>query len=163
MTGRFEKFTMQLSKLEKSVQKMKTDGMGQFGLKGADTLCLYQLAEGESLTFAEIAQRCELDGALVSRTLRGLVDKGMVERSGDPGRYKACYSLTRQGEERWLRIREIIAQVQQEADRGISEQELTVFYRVLDRLNANFARMNETGYTQLSGALAGKEGLGDLP
>lgn len=144
MDERFAKFTMTLSRLNRNIQKMKTDGMGQFGLKGVDTLCLYQLAEGGELTFSQVAERCDLDAALVSRTLGGLVKKDMVEKSGLPGKYNATYRLTDRGAEYWSRIHPIITEIQRRADQGVDPEELVVFYRVLDRLNANFEEMNET-------------------
>ena len=132
---------MTLSRLNKNIQKLKTDGMGQFGLKGVDTLCLYQMGGRGELTFSEIGQLCQLDGALVSRTLRGLVKSGMVEKLGLPGKYNATYRLTGAGTETAARIRLIVTDIQSKADRGISREDLDTFYRVLDRLTANFDAM----------------------
>ena len=141
MSQRFTTFTIKISRLNKLIQKLKADGMGQFGLKGVDTLCLYQLADHEALTFSEIAERCDLDGALVSRTLRGLVAKGMVEKDGAPGKYHARYSLTQQGRAQTDEIIRIIHTIQTHADTGIPTEDLVVFYRVLLRLTDNFEQM----------------------
>lgn len=144
MTDRFEKFTMTLSRLHRNIQKLKTDGMGQFGLKAVDTLCLYQLADGGERTFCQMVERCDLDAALVSRTLSALVKCGMVEKTGLPGKYNASYRLTDLGAERWSRIYPIITEIQNRADKGVDPEDLVVFYRVLDRLNENFETMTET-------------------
>ncbi len=119
MTERFAKFTMTLSRMNRNIQKLKTDGMGQFGLKAVDTLCLYQLAEGGELTFTQMAERCDVDAALVSRTLSTLVKNGMVEKSGLPGKYNASYRLTDLGADRWSRIYPIITEIQERADEGV--------------------------------------------
>lgn len=141
MTERFTRFTMTISRLNKQIQKLKTDGMGSFGLKAVDTLCLYQLDQEESMSFSQLAQSCQLDQALVSRTLRDLVKIGMVEKDGQPGRYNARYSLTPAGAKRTQEIRQIIQLLQVQADQGICEEDLAVFYRVLEQLSANFEEM----------------------
>ena len=141
VTERFARFTMTLSKLNKCIQKLKTNGMGAFGLKAVDTLCIYQLARCGEMNFSQVAESCELDAGLVSRTLRDLVKNGMVVKSGTPGKYNATYSLTEQGKERSEYIRKVVLAVQDQADEGISTEDLAVFYRVLDRLTHNFEEM----------------------
>lgn len=147
MSQRFTRFTMKLSRLNKLIQKLKADGMSPYGLKAVDTLCIYQLAEHGELAFSEVAERCELDPALVSRTLRGLVKNGMVDKQGQPGKYNATYRLTPLGEERAAAIKNIINHVQTRADQGIAPEDLAVFYRVLTRLTENFeAIANDPGF-----------------
>ena len=141
MSQRFTRFTMKLSRLNKLIQKLKADGMSPYGLKAVDTLCIYQLEERGEMSFSEVAEQCDLDPALVSRTLRELVKNGMVDKQGAPGKYNATYRLTPLGEERAQSIRQIINKVQERADEGISTEELAVFYRVLNRLTENFEKM----------------------
>ena len=67
---RFLKFTLSLSRMNKKVQAVKTAGMGMVGLKAAHTAVLYALSgHSEGLQFAEVAAACDLDPALISRTL----------------------------------------------------------------------------------------------
>jgi DNA-binding MarR family transcriptional regulator len=149
----FLQFTIAISKLNKQVQKLKTAGMGRFDLKGVHTLCLYQLmAHPEGLTFSRIAADCDLDQALVSRTLADLVQQGLVAKSGLPGKYNASYALTPRGADITHQVRAMVFQVQTLADEGISPEELDTFYRVLDRLVDNFQAM-----TSLPGGLFAPE------
>lgn len=141
MQDRFTIFTIQISRLHKLIQKLKTDGMGRFGLKAVDTLCLYQLSLHGTLTFSQISEYCDLDAALVSRTLRALVKGGMVEKEGAPGKYHALYSLTESGQELTGKITRIIEHMQIRADEGIDPEELKTFYRVLGQLTTNFEQM----------------------
>ncbi len=143
MQDRFTTFTIQISRLHKLIQKLKTDGMGRFGLKAVDTLCLYQLAIHGTLTFSEVAALCDLDAALVSRTLSALVKGGMVAKEGAPGKYRARYSLTEQGQALTEKITHIIETLQVRADDGIDPEELRIFYRVLGQLTANFEQMTK--------------------
>lgn len=138
MTERFTQFTLRISRLHKLIQKLKTNGMSRFGLKAVDTLCLYQLSQQDSLSFSQVAERCDLDPALVSRTLGSLTRAGMVEKDGLPGKYHARYSLTALGRERTAEIVQVICAVQAKADEGVDPAELEIFYRVLDQLTQNF-------------------------
>ena len=98
---RFLKFTLSLSRLNKKVQAVKTAGMGMVGLKAAHTAVLYALSgHSEGLQFAEVAAACDLDPALISRTFSELIAAGMVEKQGEPGRYRARYVLTEQPADR---------------------------------------------------------------
>lgn len=95
------KFTLSLSRMNKKVQAVKTAGMGMVGLKAAHTAVLYALSgHSEGLQFAEVAAACDLDPALISRTFSELIAAGMVEKQGEPGRYRARYVLTEQGSRR---------------------------------------------------------------
>ena len=145
MTERFPTFTIKISRLHKLIQKLKTDGMGRFGLKGVDTLCLYQLGLHGSMTFAEIAEHCDLDAALVSRTLRDLTRNNMVAKEG--GKYKARYSLTPEGQALTRQVGAIIHRIQAQADQGIAPEDLVTFYRVLGQLTQNFEHMAQDATT----------------
>ena len=144
MQDRFMEFTIAVSRMNKLIQKLKTEGMRMFGLKAADTLCLYRLMScEEGLTFSEIAQGCDLDPALVSRLLKDLVANGMVEKDGEPGKYHAKYFLTAAAKGKMAEIAEIISKLQELADSGITEEELDAFYSCLEKLTANFEKMAE--------------------
>ena len=135
---RFAKFTMTISRLNKLIQKLKTHGMQQFGLKGVDTLCLYQLAFcPEGITFSALADACQLDPALVSRTLKTLIQQDMICKSGPPGKYNARYSLTPKARKTMPEITRIIHNVQKRTDQNISPDDLDVFYKVLETLSHN--------------------------
>lgn len=144
MADRFVEFTVAVARMNKLIQKLKADGMKLFGLKAVDTLCLYQLfANGAEMNFSQIVQSCELDPALVSRTLKELVAGGMVIKSGEPGKYHAKYSLTPAAREKMTEISGIISQLQKQADAGITKEELENFYHCLSKLTANFEKMAE--------------------
>lgn len=144
MQDRFVEFTISISRLNKLIQKLKSDGMKAFDLKGAYTLCLYQLAENSyGLTSTEIALHCDLDPALVSRTLSHLCKDGIIQKVGAEGKtYHSKYFLTKKGEDIASELKEIIHRIQEVADTGISEEELNVFYSVLNKLLGNFETMS---------------------
>ena len=141
---RFLKFTLSLSRMNKKVQAVKTAGMGMVGLKAAHTAVLYALSgHSEGLQFAEVAAACDLDPALISRTFSELIAAAMVEKQGEPGRYRARYVLTEQGSLQTAKIRQVIGLVQENADKNIAPEDLQTFYRVLEQLLNNFEEMSE--------------------
>ena len=146
MPDRFLEFTIAISKLNKLIQKVKADGMSMFQLKGVHTICLYQLiGEKDGMTFSQIASACDLDSALISRSLNELVSNELIEKLGKPGKYNARYCLTAEGERVALEIKEIIESVQTAVDVGITDAELDVFYKVLFTLIQNFEELSEKG------------------
>lgn len=146
MDDRFLKFTLSVSRMNKKIQAIKTAGMGKLGLKAAHTTVLYILGRHpEGLRFSEVAERCDLDQALISRTFSELIKAGMVRKEGAEGRYNARYSLTEEGREQTERIVEVIQTLLRHADEGIDPKELVIFYKVLGQLLKNFEEM-ETDY-----------------
>ncbi len=143
MNDRFLDFTISISKLNKLIQKLKTDGMKTFDLKGVYTLCMYQLMENPTgLTSTEIAVHCDLDPALVSRTISQLLKDGVITKQEAAGKtYHVKYLLTDKGLEIATELKDIIHHIQILADDGISDEELTVFYNVLNKLLHNFESM----------------------
>ena len=86
MDSRFFRLTTSLGRLQKLIRKIKTEGMGRGALKGSDTVVLCQLAAyPQGQRFAELTERCELDPALISRTLAGLTRACYVNKEGAPG------------------------------------------------------------------------------
>jgi len=137
----FISFSVTISRLNKLIQKLKTEGMKLFDMKAAHTLCLYQLLFHNGSSFSELAVNCDLDPALVSRILSELTENGMVRKEGKPGKYNARYYLTKSGQEISSQIREIINSIQLKANINISPEDLTVFYHVLYQLLDNFEDM----------------------
>ena len=153
---RFLKFTLSLSRMNKKVQAVKTAGMGMVGLKAAHTAVLYALSgHSEGLQFAEVAAACDLDPALISRTFSELIAAGMVEKQGEPGRYRARYVLTEQGSLQTAKIRQVIGLVQENADKNIAPEDLQTFYwddpgldPLLRRFHASNKRIDSRGTRQ---------------
>ena len=138
MDSRFFRLTTSLGRLQKLIQKIKTEGMGRVALKGSDTVVLCQLAAyPQGQRFAELTERCELDPALISRILASLTRAGYVNKEGEPGKYNALYTLTPAGQQCADRVDAVIAAFRRQADNGITPEELETFYSVLQRMTAN--------------------------
>ena len=133
MNDRFIRLSVSLSRLQKVIQRIKTDGMNRIELKAGHTLVLCQLdAAPDGYRFSELTERCDLDPAMISRVLADLVQK-----CGAPGKYNAIYRLTEAGRDRAVRVRAVVADVSRRADEGIDPGELAIFYKVLAQLTEN--------------------------
>ena len=135
---RFNRFTVSVGKLYKQIQRLKAAGMKQYGLKGAHVAILHLLAgRAEGVSFQEICQTCDLDRALVSRELGELMRQGYIRKDAKGGVYHALYYATPKAEAMLPEFLDIINRVQCKADENISEEELAVFYRVLEQIRKN--------------------------
>ena len=102
MNDRFIRLSVSLSRLQKVIQRIKTDGMNRIELKAGHTLVLCQLdAAPDGYRFSELTERCDLDPAMISRVLADLVRSGLVQKCGAPGNpgelaifYKVLAQLT---------------------------------------------------------------------
>ena len=139
---RFERFTLLIDGIHKSIGKIKFDTAPYLGIKSVHVLWIYELSlHPEGLTAAEIAAVSMVDRSLVSREIAALKKDGYVE-SEDTGKkrnYNARITLTEKGIGLAKRITNEAARVQEMADEGISEEELESFYSTLEKLYANFA------------------------
>ena len=94
---RFETFTLLVSKLSRSIRKIKSEEMAEFGLKGPHVSCLYYLSQCGGLTASELCERCEEDKAAVSRSLDYLEKNGYVTCAEGSRRYRSPLGLTEKG------------------------------------------------------------------
>ena len=145
---RFEKFTLLIDGIHKSINKIKFDTAPDLGVKSVHILWVYELMlHPEGLTAAEIAAVSMVDRSLVSREIETLKQKGYVEAedTGSKRSYNARIRLTDSGLKLAERIKAEAIRIQTAAGANISEEELRAFYMTLEKLYKNFS------------ALAGKE------
>ncbi len=138
---RFERFTLLIDGIHKSINKIKIDTAPYLGVKSVHVFWIYELSlHPEGLTAAEIAAVSMVDRSLVSREIAALKKGGYVEceDTGKKRSYNARINLTDKGIELARRITEEATRVQSMADVGISEGELENFYSTLEKLYSNF-------------------------
>ena len=138
---RFEKFTLLIDGIHKCIHKIKVDRVPELGIKSVHVFWLYQLKDHpEGLTAAKIAAASMIDRSLVSREIEALKSDGYVALKGSGRRYV----LTERGRELAERITDMVIEVQNEVDSGISDEELQSFYSTLNKLHGNFQRLSES-------------------
>lgn len=145
MTQRFETFTTAIAQIHRCIQRLKSQEMGELGLKGNHVACLFHLGRHpEGLTSAELCALCEEDKAAVSRTVAELESRGLLARSGVQ-RYRSLLTLTELGRETVEQMDERITRLVDAAGRGLTDAQRTDFYRVLLLVAANLQQICQEG------------------
>ena len=143
---RFEKFTLLIDGIHKSIGKIKFDTAPYLGIKSVHVFWIYELSlHPDGLTAAEIAAVSMVDRSLVSREIAALKKDGYVasEDTGKKRNYNARITLTEKGNELAAKITEEATRVQSRVDEGITKEELEGFYSTLEKLYANFAALTQ--------------------
>jgi len=107
----------------------------RWGLKNTDLRLLTELDAAETLTVATLARRVHVDKAWVSRSLRDLETRGLVQRNGDPGdSRKTLVGLSVAGRELLEQVRPQTLRSELALLEGIDARALKA---MLDRLEQN--------------------------
>ena len=130
---RFREFSGLVSRAEKALQRVKTENVKDYGLRGVHVSCLLALHERpEGLTATELASVCGVDRAQISRVTAELRGLDLVcEASPWPRRrYRGALELTEEGRAAAAEMAGIVDEKLQRVSGDIPPEELTVFYRV---------------------------------
>ena len=144
---RFGKFTLLIDGIYKNIHKIKLDTAPYLGVKSVHVFWIYSLRlHPDGLTATELAALSEIDRSLVSREVAKLCADGYIMSMGGTGKrknYNSRLVLTEKGMELAEYIRREAMDVQTRADEGISEEELEMFYSVLEKLYNNFTKITK--------------------
>ncbi len=147
MIGRFETFSLALSEIMSSWNKIATEEMKSFGLKGGSVIyliSLYNSADG--LTAANLCEMCNRDKAEVSRSITTMEKKGLVTRTNTTvNGYKANITLTDAGRETARILREKIKLAVEKGGEGLTEEQRESFYNALEVIGRNLKRISKEG------------------
>ena len=147
---RFEKFTLLIDGIHKSISKLKLDIAPTLGVKGVHVFWVYELSlHPEGLTAAEIENVSRIDRSLVSREIETLKADGyIVSEGGGRRRYNERFTLTEKGRELAVEITERVLDIQNTVNSGIDRAELASFYKTLETLHRNFVALSSQGAAQ---------------
>ncbi len=148
MEGRFETFTILITKISRNIRKIKNQEMAAYDLRSPHISCLYYLYGAEGLTATDLCERCEEDKATISRAIEHLEINGYLTCEAKTAkRYKTPLLLTDKGKEVGEKIARKIDWVLEEISGGLTEEERVSFYRSLgiisDSLDAISSRLDE--------------------
>lgn len=144
MQERFGIFNFKISFLHKCIKSLEADAASRFGVKGVHMFWIYSLYnQPNGLTASEIAKKNSINRSLVSREIQKLSKENIVYFASDAAdnRYNARIFLTEKGKEIAHEIRRMGMQVQEETNRGIPEEDIFVFYSVLERMAENLGKV----------------------
>ena len=142
MQERFQMFTVLITKINRSIRRIKTEEMAEFDLKSPHVSCLYYLYKSNSLTAKELCDICEEDKAAVSRSIEYLEANGyIVCRSKAQKRYRAPLELSEKGRVAGGRIVEKIDRILEQVSAGLSETDRQIMYQSLARISDNLQKI----------------------
>ena len=136
MHDRFEAFTVLISKLSRSIRRIKTEVMNDYNLKVPHVSCVYYLFKKGDLTAKELCDICEEDKSAISRSIEHLEKEGYVTCPEKVGkRYKSPLSLTEKGRALGNIIQNRINDVLDGANQIFpTEDEREFFYKTLEKI-----------------------------
>lgn len=138
MKDRFKTFTILIYGISRSIRKIKTQEMSDFGLKSPHVSILYYLYKEDGMTSRELCDVCEEDKAAVSRSIDFLEKNGYLAcESKTEKRYKSPLLLTQKGRKTGKQIVEKIDRILLDASIGLSEENRKIFYESMSLINDN--------------------------
>jgi len=116
-----------------------TPGQGQAKI-------LYHLQQEDRINQKELADRCRIDAAAMSRNIDKLEVLGLLVRESNPDcRRSFSICLTEKGYKEAREIRKVFEQFEEIVSEGISQADIDVFYRVMENMCVNLERYNDRG------------------
>ncbi len=140
---RFERFTLSVFSITRYWNKIATEEMKGYGLKGAYALYLVMLDKAEEgLTAAQLSEVTQRDKADVSRAIAQFRKQDLVKPYGD-NRYRAPITLTEKGRKLCKQIEKKAGEALQYAGQGISEEMRQNMYQALEIIAKNLKDFSE--------------------
>lgn len=136
---RFILFSGYIEEVYKSIQKIKSERMGSFGLRSTDATCIVVLSMHEGgMTATELAGFCKVDKAVISRSVKALLKAEAVRYADTEKRnYRSRLVLTESGK----KIAENMSRMAKEAVLAVSgtlpDEELKSFYKTFGLMSHN--------------------------
>lgn len=148
MLERFEEFTFAIYEIQKLWNKIASEVMESFGLKGSYVVYLLAISNSsEGITAAQIGSICGRDKADISRAIAALESKGLITRENQGGIYRAKLSLTEQGRLLTDKIKKKAAYAENMAGQGLTDGDREALYRSLNTIRANLRELASAGFT----------------
>ena len=120
-------FTVSIAKLNKVVQRIKSYEMGKYGLQPIHATCAYYLSKNtQGLTAKQLCEMAIEDKAAISRALKTLHEKGLVEYA--PHGRNEIVRLTDNGHKLTTAISEKIDAAVKAGSANITEEQRKFFY-----------------------------------
>lgn len=134
---RYILFTKYVEEAYKTVQKIKADHMSDFGFRSTDTTLIFMLGINEGgLTATELAAKCNVDKAVVSRAVKSLCESGAVRYAEEAKRnYRSKLFLSESGKELFRSMSLIAESIVAATSGSIDAEELKNFYKTFHTLN----------------------------
>lgn len=139
---RFETFTVLISKIARSIRKIKDEEVNEYNLKGPHVSCLYYLNKMGPLTSKELCDICTEDKAQISRSISYLQKNGFIENdNSSKKRYKTTLNLSPLGIKTSNMLAEKIDKFLDIASVGLSQEDRIIMYKSLNLISNNLEKI----------------------
>ncbi len=146
MNKRYENLDTDISRIEKSLQKIKEKEMRSFNLKGSSVRILMILNQSVGgMTASTLSKTSGFDKAHISRVLKELCKQDLISHSTQ--KYASKISLTDKGKEICSSINQKIDFYVQKAGYNLDDSERQIFYKVLSMIANNLEEINQKEIT----------------
>jgi len=147
LISRFEMFSVAISNIYRSIQKIEREEMDRYGLKGGYAQYLVALDRfPEGLTSAKLCEICDVDKAAVSRSVAEMERLGLLERdTSNVTGYRAKIVLTEKGSKLAAYINQRAQQAVDVAGCDLNETEQKVLYASLVSISARLQEISREG------------------
>lgn len=144
---RFEKFSFAISKISRCWNKIATEEMEKYELKGPCALYLLTIYRSQDgITAAKLAEVCSRDKADVSRSVSLMENNGLIiKESNNKNLYRAKIMLTEKGKAAAENISRRACLAVETAGGNVSEENRTIFYNTLEHIADNLQMISEDG------------------
>ena len=147
MIGRFETFSLALSEMMSSWNKIATEEMKKYGLKGNCVIYLIALYKNtDGLTAASLCDMCNRDKAEVSRAISAMEKKELIKRTNTTvNGYRANITLTEEGRKVTKELRDRVKLAVEKGGEGLTKEQRENFYTSLEIIGENLKKMSKEG------------------
>ena len=143
-------FLTALGPIRQALRRINGRALAPLGISTAQAYPLVLIAQNDGIRQGELADRLDIDGPTLVRTLDQLGAMGLVDRRTDPADQRAkTLHLTPAGEALAERVEPVLYDTRARILAEVSDEDLEVCLRVFDALRAA-AELHEGGV--LSGA-----------
>lgn len=139
MEERFENFTAYITKIYRSIKKIKELEIKELDLKAQQVMSIFYLGKYKTLTSTKLSEICFEDRAQTSRNIALLKERGLVRVDEISGKknYLTDISLTDEGIIAFYYVKKKVEEVLDISNKGLSKYELETFYKSLKIISNN--------------------------
>ena len=146
MFQRYKNFTVLITKISRSIKRIKAFEMEEINLKTPHVSCIYYLFKEGGLTAKELCDICEEDKAQISRAIDFLEDNGYVYCVENvKKRYKTQLFLTEKGMEAGRFVAAKIDNIMSNIDNTLTEEERSFMYSSLSKISNRLEEICQKG------------------
>lgn len=120
------------------IQKNLSNRLKDTGLTIGHPKILDYLKDHDGSPQIDIARACFLEAGSLTTILNGMEEKGLIERRSLPGNRRSFHIfLTKEGKKKIALIEQAFSEIEADALKNISEEELDTFLSIYQKINQN--------------------------